>query len=195
MIGRSLLFALSVLVFASVWAGPVVATTNTDKENVGDARDRTGGAGPSDILTRQVIDQIQRDFRYCTGIDRNFRFDCYKYVFRLAADALDGNRAYRTAHEVFDTLDRQIDALVDDAIDSSRLPKLRGLQIYRPVLAEEEPRLRAETARLLEEAETTLLRAPEQSGDHYTRIAAAVNSNKVLLRSALIWLRHVILRA
>ncbi len=185
---------IAMLFLAPVAIHPAMAT-ETGAEGGGDARDRTGGGGLSPILTGQVIDQIQRDFRYCTGIDRNYRFDCYKYVFRLAAQTLDGNTAYRTAHAVFDRLDRDIDALVDASVDPSKFPKLRGLQVYRPILPDAEPRLRAETARLLEEAETTLLRAPEQSGDHYTRIAAAVNSNKVLLRSALIWLRQVILRA
>lgn len=185
---------IALMLLAPVASRPALAT-ETGMEGRGDARDRPGGDGLSAILTGQVIDQLLRDFRYCAGIDRHYRFDCYKYVFRLAAQTLDGNTAYRSAHGVFTRLDRDIDALVDDAVDPSKLPKLRGLQVYRPVLPEAEARLRAETARLLDEAETTLLRAPEQSGDHYTRIAAAVNSNKVLLRSALFWLRQVILRA
>jgi hypothetical protein len=38
----------------------------------------------------------------------------------------------------------------------------------------------------LEKAETILLRSPTNKQEHYTRIAEAINSNKVLLRSALL---------
>ena len=53
------------------------------------------------------------------------------------------------------------------------------------------PAAKAAFADALEQAETKLLRSASV-GEHHVRIAAALNSNKVLLRSALLLLRFII---
>lgn len=177
-----------VLTFALALPG----AANTPEMNNGDKRDRTGGQNLSDRLTNTVVSILITEFRRCSGIDLYYRTDCYKWVFRMAWQEIDGNRAYRSAQTALEKVDRTLGAFVTANIDRSKPFKLHGVQIYRPIKPEAEPRARAVTARALEEAETVLLRAPDDAGDHYVRIAEAINSNKVLLRSTLRWLGRIL---
>lgn len=172
------------LVVALTLAGPVAANTQ-DSAHSSDGRDLNTGAGPSDRLTNSVISILTTEFKRCSGIDLYYRTDCYKWVFRMAWQTINGNRGYRTAQTAFEKVDRTLGAFVTDNIDREKPVKLHGVQIYRPIKPEAVPKAKTVTLQAMEEAETLLLRAPDATGDHYTRIAAAVESNKVLLRSTL----------
>ncbi|MEM8728780.1 MAG: hypothetical protein AAGF79_02590 [Pseudomonadota bacterium] len=137
-------------------------------------QDRTAGVGLSAILTRTLTRQLRRDLGYCQTVVLDYSFDCVKYAFRSASEIVDGNPAYRTAQAGFDQTARQIKGMVQAETDRSRLPKLRGFQIYYPVNPEAAPAVEREMTAAISALETQLRSAPEQVGSDYQQIADAV---------------------
>lgn len=64
------------------------------------------------------------------------------------------------------------------------------MKTYNAIKPEALPRAKSDFIAALDEGETTLLRSASDTDKHYVRIAEALNSNKVLLRSAWHWLRQ-----
>ena len=69
--------------------------------------------------------------------------------------------------------------------DPATPPVRKRFQQFQPIKPAALPKAKAEFTKALDEAETALLRSPDQSGTHFARIAEAVHSNKVLLRTLL----------
>ena len=154
-------------------AGAVLAG-GTEASRSGDHRDRTGGVGLSPILTGTVADQLRIDLGYCGRVTEVYAFDCSAYALRLAAQAVDGNPAYRNVEAALRQADRDIRLAVRADVDRGRLPRLNGLQYYRPVRSDAVPALRALTAQSLADAAAGVRRAPDQSGDPFARIAGSI---------------------
>ena len=161
---------------------PIAGSATEARGHSGDTRDRTGGQTLSDALTRSVIRQIDRDTRACAGTARDWRADCYKYALRLAAQALEGNRAYRTAHTALDRADRNIGAYVSERTEWSRVPVLHGLQIYRPVAPDQGAQSIDAAIAAFKQAESAILSAPEDTGAQYQRLAAALAAGATQIR-------------
>jgi hypothetical protein len=128
---------------------------------------------------------ITRGVARCQRVDRVYRFDCYRQTYHLAASLLNGRPAYRDARKALESVEVALDKVMKRHVDPNVPRQRQGLQTYRAIKPAAIPRATAEMERALDKAETVLLRAPERTGNHYARIAEAVHSNKLLLRSRL----------
>jgi hypothetical protein len=151
------------------------------------AQYNTWGNGLSNRTTNAVIRILQGDFRECGELILVFRYDCYSQSYRSAADRLDGILEYAPAQDALRLVEDRIASVVSANIDRSRPPLRQGGSVFNAVKEEAIPQLRRETLGAMDEARTILLRSPtEAQRPHYSRIAAVIESNKVLLRSALL---------
>lgn len=144
-----------------------------------------GGAGLSNTTTKKVVRTISRGVDRCQRVERVYRFDCYRQTYHLTASLLNGRPAYRDALKALELVEGALDKVMARHVDPTVPLRRQGLQMYRAIKPGAIPRATAEMDRALGKAETILLRAPERTGNHYARIAEAVHSNKVLLRSRL----------
>lgn len=149
----------------------------------------TGGqatAGLSNATTQTVVAILQRGGNECRGLYKAYRFDCFRVVYKRAADALAGIPAYREAFQALASVQKVLDQQVARNADPVAKPVRRGLRTYRAVKPAAVPRVEAASVASMQQAQTVLLRSGDKKGLHYAKIADAVNSNKVLLRSALL---------
>lgn len=150
-------------------------------------------AGLSKATTRKVIRFLTRDFERCTRLDKVYRYDCYRFTYKLAADQMVGNSAYADAFKAVKLVQDRLTQIVDENRDTTKPPVRRGLQQFKAIKPEAVPRSKQQLTQALDEAETILLRSASQSGNvHFARIAEAVGTNKVLLRSLLRTLERLI---
>lgn len=147
--------------------------------------DGSGSAGLSNAVTKNVVKSIKLGVSRCQRIDKVYRFDCYRQTYKYAASLLYGRTAYAGALEALTAVEKVLDEIMARDADPQKPPVRRRLQQYRAIKPAAVPKATAKLERALSSAETILLRAPERTGTHYARIAEAVNSNKVLLRSRL----------
>ncbi len=155
-------------------------------EGGGEGRASGGGAsGLSNTTTKKVVRTITRGVDRCQRVERVYRFDCYRQTYHLAASLLNGRPDYRDARKALESVEVALDKVMKRHVDPTVPRKRQGLQVYRAIKPAAIPRATTEMDRALDKAETVLLRAPERTGNHYARIAEAVHSNKVLLRSRL----------
>lgn len=174
------LFAHSVLIL-------VLATTAAAYEGgYGGGSDGGGGsAGLSSATTRAVTRILKRDFAGCRRLEPVYRYDCYRVVYTQAAQQLNGRPAYAEAQKALQAVASSLDRTVRRNADASAPRVQRNFQTFTPIKPAALPRAKADFTKALDEAETVLLRSAEQGNVHFARIAEAVNSNKVLLRSLL----------
>jgi hypothetical protein len=144
-----------------------------------------GGASLSNATTKQVVKIIKRGVSRCQTVPLVYRFDCYRQTYHLAANYLNGRPAYGDAQKALIAVEETLDRIMAQNVDPGKPPIRKGVQRFYPVKPAAVPKAKAELTRALGQAETVLLRAPDRSAVHYARIADAVHSNKVLLRSRL----------
>lgn len=143
-------------------------------------------AGLSARVTKQVTHILQRDFGGCRTLQPVHRYDCYRQTYKLAIDQIAGLPAYRPAQQALEGVETALEQIVARNADPAQRPGHKGLRSYRAIKPAAVPQATRELSQALEEAETKLLRSAAAGNTHFARIAQAVNSNKVLLRSALL---------
>lgn len=143
------------------------------------------GGGLNSGTTKAVVKKLTRGASRCGTVKRVYRFDCYRQFYRLANQEMNGIPAYADAQRALRLVEQALDRVVTQNADPATPPLRKGLQVLQPIKPEAVPRATQQVERAMQEAETILLRSPERGGVHYARIAEAVNSNKVLLRSLL----------
>ncbi|WP_095587993.1 hypothetical protein [Actibacterium ureilyticum] len=134
--------------------------------------------------------------RFCGALkDRTYQIDCLAERMRAAAAALPADAAMAPARQALQQAATRLERTVSTYRDSAKPPvrARRGganpVATARPLAPVRAPDLavaQAEALSILEETETILLRSADQSAERalsYRQIAAAVDSNKVLLRS------------
>ncbi|MFV0513419.1 MAG: hypothetical protein ACK5MY_07280 [Jhaorihella sp.] len=144
-------------------------------------------AGLSGITTRAVTRTLKRDMASCRKLSAVYRYDCYRKTYTLASRQLNGQPAYREAQAALDGVVAALDRIVERNADPSAPQAPRNLQTLTPIKPAALAQAKREFTQALDEAETVLLRSAEQGNVHFARIAEAVHSNKVLLRSLLLW--------
>lgn len=142
--------------------------------------------GLSSAVTNSVVLILTRDGERCNELPRIYKFDCIRQTYRRAARKLESNRSYQEAHQALDQVASTLSKAVAANRDTSQKKLRKGLNFYTPVKPAAIPQIKREGQRAMQKAETILLRSPAAKQVHYARIAEAVNSNKVLLRSALL---------
>lgn len=143
------------------------------------------GGGLNSGTTKAVVKKLTRGASRCGTVKRVYRFDCYRQVYRLANQDMNGIPAYSDAQRALMLVEQALEQVMAQNADPATPPIRKGLQVLRPIKPEAVPRATQQVESAMQEAETILLRSSERGGVHYARIAEAVNSNKVLLRSLL----------
>jgi len=158
-------------------------------------------SGPSVEATQSqttlIILQIDQNERLCGALGDEYIIGCFARTYRELAKDIPANGDYAEARETILKTARELDNLVRRNIDrqkpavTARMTTPSGQTVRTPpiaaVRADRAPQLNRQAADILEEAETVLLRSASSDATrsiHYQRIAAAVGSNKVLLRSS-----------
>ena len=159
---------------------------------------RTGPAVTvSEPQTRLIVSQLNQIQQICEFMGDEYRIACFATTYRELAQDIPANGDYAETREVLLDTARKLDSIVRSNIDRSkpaltaRLRNPSGQAVATPPMrAVQEPRaaqLNQQAANIVEEAETVLLRSASSDATraiHFQRIAAAVGSNKVLLRSS-----------
>lgn len=144
---------------------------------------------------QQVGAILTRASRLCRSAPREYRLDCMVSFYRQSAQVLPQYGQLGQARHVLEQTANRLDAIVRANLDPAK-PPIR-LKTNASPLERATPRLRAiqsgsvatahrQAAKVLAEAETLLLRSARSKTDvrlEYARIAKAVGSNKLLLRS------------
>jgi len=164
------------------------------------------GEGPSghepeieatDAQTEAFVAQIQQIGEICEASPDEYQIGCYAAMYRELAADIPANGDYAEVKEILEDTARDLTALTRANRDKAK-PRVRvsatksnGQTVTTPPITPVKPEtivpLRQAAANVLEEAETKLLRSASSDAKraiHYQKIAAAVGSNKVLLRSA-----------
>jgi len=136
--------------------------------------------------TNRVISILGRGFEKCARLPPIYRYDCYGETYHKATEILRGRPVYSEAYTALNGVEDTLHLVVDNNIDPSKKLILRGLKTYKAIREAAIPDTKSRTLRAMQQAQTLLLRAPESKQAHFSRIADAVNSNKVLLRAALL---------
>ena len=150
---------------------------------------------PNSTVPAKITEALGQGAGLCAGVPGEYRIDCMVQFFHQAARAAPISGAYSDAHRVLEDTANRLEKLVRENADRSK-PSIRvqvssGAQkVYSPRMGAIKPdavaTANAEAARIVAEAETMLLRSPGAAGPdraEYVRIAEAVGSNKLLLRS------------
>jgi hypothetical protein len=165
---------------------------NTGLSNTGAATNKVSAA-----TTTSVVKEINSGTQFCRKlVQKEYVIDCLSERLENAAKALPSSGDYAEAKIALEEASRKLHALALKNA-SRELPRVR-MQIKgakpivtsRRLIAVKTDKLEQankQAIAIVQEAETVLLRATESSTKrkvHYERIAKAVGSNKVLLRSS-----------
>lgn len=167
------------------------STVPTGSESDGPSADT---ATPTDYLTHSIVKNIDAARAECSGYDPIYRIDCLRKRLLDIARRIPPGAAYKDARQIIARASERLGSIqgryIDSRIQRQRSrgnARLRERQVYSAIKRESLNKAMAEAARVIDEAQTQLLRASENSekrANHYRQIAAAVGSTKVLLRSA-----------
>lgn len=139
----------------------------------------------TDRDTNRITNSIASENSVCLALPKAYRADC------LAQNLKDSSRVvrksgYRDANGIMSSGATQINRLVSQNEDKSAPKIRRGNKTYRAVKKLAIAKVNKQAARIVTETKTKLLRSAGRSAakkTHYARIARAVDSTKVLLRS------------
>ena len=143
-------------------------------------------AGLSRATTTKVVRTLTRGVRGCFKLDKEYRYDCYRQTYAQAANQIKANEAYDDARAVLLDVEKALARTINRNVDTSKPLVRRGVQRFRAIKPGAVPRAKRDFITALDKAETKLLRSADNNGAHFVRIAEAINTNKVLLRSALL---------
>jgi hypothetical protein len=155
------------------------------------------GVNLSTRVTRQLVRVIEGANRTCDEkIDLRYRIDCLRVYYGWVADELPDTGEYLPIKKAMRQAEAKLDAIVranlDEAAPPIRPEEAQGLddRTMPPVRAVKRERAEAaaiQAAVVVEETELIILRSggdPARRTKHYTEVAAAVEENLIILRSA-----------
>lgn len=154
-----------------------------------------GPASVTNSVTAAVVAQISISSAACEAVGAAYRTDCLANELRALVKKLPAEGEYAAAREALATASDELRRLSRQNRDNSQ-PRLRitvqadSETKRRPVAAVKQETVAETNAKalaILEDTTTVLLRSAEGNSDvalHYQRIAQALNSSKVLLRSS-----------
>lgn len=151
----------------------------------------------SEAQTTQVVNQLDQIQAICEFMADEYRVACFATTYRELAKDIPANGDYAEVKKALNDAAQKLDTLSRSNRDRAK-PALRarlstgtGRTVSTPpiaaVRADRAPQINRQASDIVADAETVLLRSASSDARraiHYQRIAAAVGSNKVLLRSA-----------
>ena len=160
--------------------------------------DPPGGAALNSGVTRGIVKILQWANDTCGSerIELRYRIDCLRIYYLKVAESLPDTGDYLPVKRAMLDAAAKLDAIVEANLDE-RTPPIRPREGHKP-LAKRLPALRpvkedlaeialAQAAEVVKETELVIIRSggdPARRTEHYTRIAAAVEDNLVILRPA-----------
>lgn len=152
-------------------------------------------AAASAAVTASTVKNIQAVRNECGQYDPVYRIDCLQQGLRQVAKRLPVSSEYRPMRALIEKaagdLNRIVRANVDPAQPKLEAkpganPRFKAKRTYTAIKKTALKKAMAQAAAIIDELETQLLRASENSEkrlQHYQQVAVAVGSTKVLLRS------------
>ena len=185
--------------FAQVGGDDIGGGSNSDSS--GNDNRRVAPSGPpvaaTTPQTTQIVNQLGQIQRICEFMGDEYKIACFATTYRDLAEEMPANGDYAEAREVLLDTARKLDTLYRRNLDRQKPALTARIRTdngrtkptppMRAVRADRAPQLNQQAANIVAEAETVLLRSASSDASraiHYQRIAAAVGSNKVLLRSS-----------
>lgn len=143
-------------------------------------------------VTNAVADSVGDAFDRCRTLDSSYQIDCVSQQLKATADRIAGEGAYGPVNRILNDAARDLARIARQDRDTAQ-PRVSvqhrdqsGIRTYSAVRRDSVARSKAAAARVIEQAQTLLLRSAANSANrrsHFQRIAAAMDSGKVLLRS------------
>lgn len=148
-------------------------------------------------VTRDIVKILHGADKTCdVRIEPRYRIDCLRIYYLKVADRLPDTGDYLPIKRAMLDAAAKLDAIVIAHLDETA-PTIRPRESHKP-LAARLPAVRpvkeafaevaaAEAARVVEETELIIIRSggdPARRTEHYNAVAAAVEDNLVILRSA-----------
>lgn len=180
------------------------AQTNGSEEETGSYGYEDGGedrSGPpsrpstTPVTTNSVVSSIEATRNFCSAISSAYAVDCLSERLGELAKELEGQEGFEDAQSILDSTSKKLNAIARQNRSTTADPARFSTQGQTPVINTrrlipvDEPSLveaASQALAVIAEAETLLLRSAEESSERsvqYQRIASAIGSNKVLLRS------------
>jgi hypothetical protein len=202
----SLLMALGLFVLMPAGAALAQCTAEQFEEIVDvDCPVYTGGgpvSGASGVainsgFTKEIVKILEGANKTCEReIDLRYRIDCLRIYYQKVADRLPDTGDYLPVKQAMLDAAAKLDAIVNANLDENtpairphegHKPSAKRLPAIRPVKAEAAERAAAQAAEVVKETELIIIRSggdPARRTQAYTDVAAAVEENLVILRSA-----------
>ena len=150
--------------------------------------------GLSSSVTQSIVLNLRAVRGECAGYDPVYRIDCLRQGFGAVAQRIPRRGEYRQIRAIIEEANRDLGSVVANNADG-RAPKqasrgnarFKQRRTYTAVKRQSLGRAMRQAQRVVQQAETKLLRSSENSEkrfQHYQQVATAVGSTKVLLRSA-----------
>ena len=182
-----LAFALALAPFGTAYGQ--TRGTKSDGESTFPRREQ----GLSDYETTSITRNVDAVRDECADLDPRYRIDCLRKGLIEVAKRIPETGDYAPARAIVaeaaaklgEVQRRHADPAAEEK-KSSGGARIAANRTYKAVKREELSQAMAEATEIIEEAETKLLRAGENSekrAAHYQQIATAIGSTKVLLRS------------
>lgn len=139
----------------------------------------------SDGATNASVKLLNQGRNECSNIRIEYKIDCLRQVYSRAAGPLKAPE-YSGARKELRSTSRTLKKLVQKNLDKSKPVLKVGRRSYKAVKKTVVASLNREASKVISESATRLLRSASKSKQrrsHYTKIAKAFDSTKVILRS------------
>jgi hypothetical protein len=182
-----------------LWQAQCEGSECYDKEyGSGEGPKGTKGASLNKGFTKEILKVVKSANSTCDD-DRillKYRIDCLRVYYGWAADIIPDTGEYLPIKKALRRAESKLAAIVSANVDKNE-PVIRPrdnhkknakkLPPLRPVKKSAEKKAVAQAKEVVKEAELVILRSgedPSRREPHYTEVAAAVDSNLLILRSA-----------
>ncbi|KIC22318.1 MULTISPECIES: hypothetical protein [unclassified Leisingera] len=146
----------------------------------------------SDSVTAKAVKVLTSGNGTCRQLPSAYQIDCYRQFYRRAAAELSRYPDYKDGRKALKMVESTLNAALKQYRDRSAAPLRSGGQTFKAIKPEGLSPAAEAFRRARADAVTILLRSQGPIKVHYERIAAVVDSAKVIIRSGLMTLRRFI---
>ncbi len=165
--------------------GPIIRIPSPNIRLPGSILRVPGSAGITDNDTNLIVNNLFFGTDNCIFLPEEYRADCLGQQLKEASTVVRKS-GYRDANRELNNASKKISRLVSRNEDKSARKIRRNGKTYRAVKKSAVAKVNRRTEKIVSETSTKLLRSAGNSAlkkVHYARIAKAVDSTKVLIRS------------
>ncbi len=184
------------LISLSFLAMPMTATYSQESEGESGESGGSDGGGEntgggfansfSYAKTNAIVADVGRANDICITLPAEYRADCLAQSLKSSASKIS-KKAYIPVKNEISTTAQSIEDIVTENLDEEAPVIKVGNNTYRPIKKEAVEVVNQRVAKVVTESATRLIRSAGNSVTrkiHFQRVAKALNSTKVLMRSA-----------